>query len=217
MLRPAGRLVGRDLDEAEVALAALVEDLATRLRERRMFVRAFAFAQHMPFDPYMRDSSQWAGLEQLIRHSRDAVARTLLAQAIAKRATAILKALKRPELQQYADAMEYFVWLDAPETSGRVGDTARALLLTEDSRVLRYKEETAEARGWAEAYLLARDLGFVFAPPELAEFVFVAAELEVRSAFGVRIPSSMIFYAKQSEQRVEDLKRQLHDGRIFRG
>ena len=46
------------IDESRVAVGL---DIVDRLSQRRLFVRAFAFSQHMPEDPYRGDADQAAG------------------------------------------------------------------------------------------------------------------------------------------------------------
>ena len=44
-------LMGRSLAKSEAEKVAVAVDIATRLKDRRLFVRAFAFSQNMPLDP----------------------------------------------------------------------------------------------------------------------------------------------------------------------
>src|SRR5205814_1421508 len=72
-------------------------------------------------------------------------------------------------------------------------------------------EDTAEAPGWTNAYLLTRDLGYVFTTSELAPYLFLAAERVFREQYAIRTPNSMYGYAKQDDGRIEGLKRTLDE------
>lgn len=58
------------MDPTQRAATDAVAYLATRLRDRRLFSRAFAFAANMPGDDYHLDPAQKAGLQRLICDSR---------------------------------------------------------------------------------------------------------------------------------------------------
>lgn len=200
------RPTGRKGEHARIAL-----DIARRLRERRLFVRAFAFSRHMPLDPYTNDPQQAVGLDSLIRHATDPGRRGELVGRISVETVRILRILEKEELLDAipGESLSPYIWIDPPEATSRSGDIANAYLLGPNRELLPFKEETAEAPAWTDAYLLARDLGYVFTTADLSPFVFLATEKEVRTTYGVRMPQSMVAHTKQSKGMVEELRRQL--------
>jgi deoxynucleoside triphosphate triphosphohydrolase SAMHD1 len=211
------KLIRRNLANGDGDAVEVACDLALRLRERRLFVRSFAFSQHMPLDPYRGDERQRAGIDQLIRDASDSERRSELVEAIALNVTRILDILGEKELLRRfpIQRLFWYLWIDPPAAPSRGGDIDNAHLITQDGNILRFKEETAEARAWTDAYPLARDLGYIFSVEELSRFAYLAAEKEVRVRFGVKLPRSMLDYAKQSHGVLEPLRRRLKEGRFY--
>ena len=174
----------------------------------------------MPLDPYRADPDHYAGLEKLTRQSGNDFSQR--GELIGEIVEEMLKAIElvQPELaERYPDPKPY-LWLDplygAPETN----DSARAYLISDHSgpnKVIRFQDDYAETVRWGSAYMLTRDIGYVFAPQDLAKYVFVAAEKVLRREYQIRTPNTMQMYAKQSGGHLEELKRELNDGGFYDG
>jgi HD superfamily phosphohydrolase len=191
--------------------AEVATDLARRLRARDAFVRAYAFASNMPLDPYRADQDHVNGLRRLRRASVDPTRRAGLIDAIDEQLIDILGRLNRLELVSglpTGDAKPY-IWVDPPQPPSGAPVIASAYLLGQERRWIRFGEEAAETPSWTNAYLLTRDLGYVFTTTELAPFVFLAAERVAREKFGIHTPEDMYGYAKQTQDGVETLRRDL--------
>ena len=201
------QLAGRELTGEEETIAKVASDVARRLRERNLFVRSFAFSQHMPSDPYGADERQRAGLDRLIRASTDPQRRGELAGRIGRVMLQVLEILGKKDLvAQFGGVFASYLRIDPPEAASHGSEIYNAHLITPSGEVRRFREDIAETRAWTDAYLLARDLGFVFTCSELSPFVFLAAEWVVRTEFGVRIPRSMSAYAKQAQDVLEGIR-----------
>jgi hypothetical protein len=84
-----------------------------------------------------------------------------------------------------------------------------------DRTVHAYSEYFSPASNWTNAYLYTRDLGYLFAPEEIADLAHLAMERLLRVEFSVRTPRSMHSYAKRDVQRVEELRRRLADAGYY--
>jgi hypothetical protein len=210
------RLAGRALEgEDERRRADVGADIARRLHERRLFCRAYAFAQSMPIDPYRSDANHRNGLVLLTRAARRARSDGELVDQLALIVREILALL--PGMEAVADVVpgediRPYIWIDPPKAKTQSNETVRAYLLGDGPGgppVMPFRDEYAETPGWSNAYLLTRDTGYVFTIDEFALPVYLAMEKIAREQFGVRSPVSMLPYAKQSFDAVDAAKRAL--------
>jgi hypothetical protein len=81
--------------------------------------------------------------------------------------------------------------------------------VTSDGKLVRFREDSAESLAWSNAYVMTRDLGFVFAAGELAPAVYLACEAVFRQRFGIRTPPTAIDYAKVDSDTVEVIRSRL--------
>lgn len=186
-------------------------DIADRMRRRDLFVRAFAFAQSMPLDPYRLETSQRLGLERLLRDSGNPETRGRLVRAISAEVTVILESLEENDvLERYQQPdLTPYIWLDPPRPASEAGDISRAYLISDDGSLMKFRDDFAQTRGWADAYLLTRDTGYIFCPRELAPFVYIASEKFMREEYGIRVPATMMEYSKQDKGKIDRIKAKL--------
>lgn len=197
-------------------------DLAERMRERRLFVRAFAFSQKMPFDAYRKDPEQRAAIEGLIRDADEGGPRKEIVEQIAEQVQSMLRLL--PDREPLPSAMEAdlsaYIWIDPPvvkRKSEHDSDQNRAYLVDHGNELLQMAEVSAETRGWADAYINTRDVGYVFCPIEIAPYVHLATEAVLRVGRGITIPRQMHSYAKVVPSEVSDLRTQLQRSGYYEG
>lgn len=202
-------------DEAGKAIE-IATDLSDRLRTRRLFARAYAFAQNMPLDPFKLDRTHRSGLSRLIQDCRSAPRRLELEADVAAETRTVLQSLGATEtLDAFPDGnLVAYVRISPPQPPAQAGSSAFAYLLAGRS-VLKFREEAAEMPGWSNAYLLTRDIGYIFAPPELTPYVFLAAEKVFREKYAVRVPALMLDYARQDADRIDQLRQQLADASFY--
>ncbi len=215
------RFVGHPLDDPEEQRRAQVAiDIAQRLHNRRLFRRAYAFAQSMPQDPYRADDGHRNGLVHLTASTRRSVTRASIIDELANMVHVILDALgSRAALNAIpGDDIRPYIWVDPPKTKTQSNETVRAYLLgdgPDGPPAMPFRDEYAETPGWSNAYLLTRDTGYVFTLEELALPVYLATEKYVRMQFGVRSPGSMLPYAKQHADVVGAAKRTLAEAGFY--
>ncbi|MBI2916755.1 MAG: HD domain-containing protein [Chloroflexi bacterium] len=208
------RLAGRTLTEDENIRVAVAVDLAHRLKVRDLFVRCLAFAQNMPDDPYKGIPTQRLGMEALLRDVADSTRRQALVHNIAQQVREIVDTLgRRPSLEQFpVDRLDPYICISPPaELPTPDSNVGRAFLIASDGSILDFKIESAESKGWSDAYLLARDVGYVFAPLEIAEYVFLAVErvLATEPLYRVRMPRTMLAYTKLDSAALDEIRRSL--------
>lgn len=206
-------IVGEKTNSEDLNKVSIILDLSTRLRERRLFVRCIAFAKTMPNDAYSTTIVQIKGIEELLRVVTDSVHRIELANEIAKETESIIRTLHKEALLVGIPGgqLKPYVWISTPKPPSEGSDITRAYLIAGERHILPFKREAAETRGWADAYILTRDIGYAFAPAEFSAYVFLAAELLLRIKYGIHLPSLMMTYAKQDAEVIDDLKKALFD------
>lgn len=188
-----------DLNARNATLASPLPDdalesateILERLRDRNLFVRAFAFAQKMPFDAYSNDPAAREANEGFIRELSDQPEkREEFLSVLVSHVETIAEHLGRTDqLAALPGNLRDYIRVDPPTSSGRgsESDQSRAFLI-EDKRVFKVEKVRAENRGWADAYVNTKDVGFVFSPREIMDMVHIAAEVSARTMYEVRIP-----------------------------
>jgi deoxynucleoside triphosphate triphosphohydrolase SAMHD1 len=199
-------------DGEERRLAAeVVCELCRCLRERRLFVRAFAFAKNMPGDPYRSDPTQRVGAGNLLS-DLEPEKKEQFASQIAAEVLTILSKLSRLDvvISEFKDkTLASYIYIDPPQPPAHAGKIPHAFLIADDGRIGRFRETSTEMRSWADAYLFAKDIGYVFCPRSLKPYVFLAVEKILREKYELRTFPAMFDYVKQ-DKSIESTKRELH-------
>lgn len=206
---------GLPLDEEQLLHLNTAVDLAKRLRERRLLARGFAFSSKMPMDPYRNDAEQRVGVDALSRDAREPRRRAELAAVLLEVATDIARRTGHASpasVVPHGVAAPY-VWISPPvvsDGSGESNEIGHAWLIGQHGEeIRRAEEEYAETRGWSDAYVATRDLGLIFCPAEIAPAMYLAAEAVVRDRYQLRVPTTMLAFAKQSREVIEKMRSQL--------
>ncbi len=201
---------GTPLDNDLISASA---EILERLRDRELIVRSFAFAQTMPFDAYRDDSATRAANEEFIRKLSDGRGdRAAFLNEVAEQLRTIANLLGREDdLARLPGRLESYLRVDPPTSGGRGAETdqSRAYLIAEDGRPFKVEKVRAENRGWADAYINTKDVGYVFAPREVADMVHIAAEVVARQKYEVRIPTEMRAYSKLGGNGTDTIRRTL--------
>ena len=163
----------------------------------------------MPLDTWGHTEEQKLGLGRLSAAGDSPDDLSRFEARLAEKTLEVINLLKVSISPVIAVNLERVIRFDPPEASSKSRDIYNAHLITAEGEVVLFKEDTTEARGWSDAYPLARDLGYVFAPQEIGAYVYLAAELVAREEFGIRIPTSMLTFAKRSREEIDTLKIEL--------
>jgi HD superfamily phosphohydrolase len=211
--------LGLHLERKNAKHLRAAADLIGRIRTRDLFVRAYAFSHTMPQDPFRNDPVQKAGLEKLRRAlSASPEERKELLKSIAHAARRIIRlAGNLVPINCSPAAVRHYIALDPFATNTKTNEIARAYLVTGDGRLLRFRDDSAESSAWSNAYVMTRDLGFVFAAREYATVAFLACESVFRQRYGIRTPPSTLDYVKVDRGHVERIREQLDNHGFYEG
>lgn len=169
--------------------AATAEDLITRLGDRNLFVRAFAW-EHSPRAVGLSSvEDQTKALLDLKLRLSNRKAKGEIAKKIAE---STLRMIEISNSQNILDGLikkrlKNYIWINGPAVPNGRSLLGRALLITRDGAIRRFRDDYPDTEGWSDQYLVNRDVGYVFAPREIAPVVYLASELVFRSEFGLRM------------------------------
>lgn len=204
------------LDSTKCRLVDLAAETLQGIRERRLWVRAFQMQRRYLADPLEHDDGQKAGLisfREELEHPQ-------------KRGEFIKRLL--PEVQEILGVIGDGRTYDAARldlsimvhTLGQVpgsSQTGRAFLVPSTGKPMPFREYTVNRGGWADAYLTDQPAGYIFAPADIADAVYLAVEKLIRIRHGVRLPESSFEASKRDPMFIEQAKRKLSEAAYYRG
>lgn len=193
-------------------------DIADRLARRDLFVRAFAFSQHLPEDPYRGRSDHREAIEKMTRETNDPGGRKAFVDRVADITSKIAPLLEPTlNLDDYAGDLAAYIWVDPPASSipDTKPDTNHAYLIDHDGVARSVAQVNAQTRGWSDAYVNTRDMGYVFTVRELAPAVHIASEVAARLMYGARIHDQARVYSKQQSAQLAELRKRLAEGDFY--
>jgi HD superfamily phosphohydrolase len=193
--------------------APVAVDISRRIRDRNLFVRAFAFSKRMPDVPNTEDPDHKSSLSQLMADSRDSKKRLRLIKRIEAEATSMAALVDRRDAigALPEGRLAPYVWLSAPpDKDSSTSDVLRGYLVKPDGSVSRLEEEAPAIKGVSDAYLNSSEIGYVFCPDEFVDLVYLATEVALFEEYeGLVIPRSMGTLAHVDMKRVADLRKRL--------
>lgn len=210
--------IERELTAEDAPLVSVLQDISQRLRERRIYSRGFAFASVMTDDDYRHDENQVAGLQRFLSTVADPHRANGFMERVRELVIEIVSVVE-DQLPCSPLHLQHYIRLSPPKPAprGQSTDTGHAQLIEADGTITKVSDDAAETTPWTGAYVATRDLGHVFCPAQVSPHVFIATEATLLEQFGVRIPSSMLHYAKQDSGRVASLRADLDQRGWFNG
>ena len=186
-------------------------ELGRRLSDRELFVRAFAFSQHLPEDPYRGDDARRLALDSLFRQANKADTRQELVTEIAQMVREMCERTQRILDPTLASNISRFIWIDPPASQhpDTKPDPSRAYVIGSDGKAREVKTFNAEQRGWVDAYTNTHDIGYVFTVSEIADMVAVATQMVLFKRFRLQVPRTWSLHTKLSIDSLEQLQRTL--------
>ncbi len=194
-------------------------DVAQRLSRRHVFVRAFAFSQHLPEDPYRGQELHRLALDRLMRGAAKADTRRDLVNHIAELVGSMIGALGLELPSLVVDNVARYVWVDPP-SSGHPDakpDPSRAYVIGSDGRPREVRHVSAEQRGWVDAYTNTHDMGYVFTITELAVYVAIATRIAVFLRHDLRVPATWALHTKLDRLQVRRVEQALLEAGFYDG
>jgi len=208
------------VDTTDLDLEAAAE-LARRLRDRELSVRCFAFAQKMPFDNLsdsderrLANSTFTAAVSKLGGRNAFLEELTVRIEQIAAAAGRVddLRALPGKSITPYLQ-------IDPPSSDSGNQDSSEsyAYIVDDTNALIEVAKAQADTRGWVDAYVNTRDIGYVFGPRHIADLIHVASEIVMRHVHSVRVPPQMSSYSKMESKAVLELKNVLLEAGFYEG
>ena len=132
--RALREFAGRDLEDADAEAVGIVSDLSSRLRDRRLFSRGFAFASVMTNDDYRHDPHQTKGLQKFLSVC---VSKPEDFMTEIRRRIVEIASLTETELPCPPEWLSSYVLLSPPKTSSgqQKNDIGNAQLIDNSGRV----------------------------------------------------------------------------------
>lgn len=215
-LRDALELNIDALDEAKRQLLDLAAETLRSVRERRLWVRAFQIQRRYLADPLEQNDNQKAGLTSFREELEHPQKRGEFIKRLIPEIQEILSIIG--DSRGYdADRLDLSIMV---HTLGQVpgsSQTGRAFLVPGTGKPMPFREYTVNRAAWADAYLTDQPAGYIFAPAEIADAVYLAVEKIIRIRHGVRLPESAFEASKRDPTYIEQAKRKLSDAAYYRG
>ena len=202
-----------DIISPEAARAAeLAVDLLRRLRERDLFVRAFAFFAGQP----EKDEDIVSGVyDNIVKAIDDQSKRDNLRTLIVAQARSILLLLGGSEqdpLYRNADQLITLRRLQPPSQK----ELRHAWIFPNGGAPRTFEKMNIHKEAWSSSFVSASAKGYVFAPKELAQVALLATEAVLAGEFNVAVPDWMMEETKQSAASVSETKLTLRRRGFYR-
>jgi deoxynucleoside triphosphate triphosphohydrolase SAMHD1 len=199
--------VGERLD---VALSILDD-----IRMRRLAVKAFEIESRYAGDPLGEDKAQKDGLtdfREVIEHPEK---RAKFHEELVAEVERILAAKSSQRKYTHAE-LEAMISVHAVGALPGATEIGRAMLLPISANPLQFRDYTVNRGAWADSYMYSQPAGFVFAPPDIADSVYIAVERQLRTRYGVRLPTTAIEASKRNPKQIQDMKQALSQTQYYR-
>lgn len=198
-----------DLSEGKAEPLGVIADLCSRLRERRLFVRAFVFSMH--FAELDSDAGSHRGMGRFVDDVEGAGLEALL-KTIGAEIKTVAAALGEELPALHDQTLRSYLWLDPPTKRDHSEKVANAFLLKGNSPLIKYSEQSKEVPRWAQAYLAKKDVGFLFCIPEVQLFAFLAVEkILAAGKYRFRFPETSLAYLNINAEAASSARDRLHN------
>jgi HD superfamily phosphohydrolase len=205
------------VNDAPENVAAFVDDLLARLRDRNLYVNSLALLAKYPDDPWASDKPQERGLQDLEGDCANPQRAAELQKAIAEELDQLTTLLPDAVEGVPAGTLKMSMVISAkPKLSGGT-EIDRALILQGDRFVRGRDMDRMNQSAWVDAYHFGQPHSHVFAPKEASVATYVASERLIRARYGAVLPPSAIGLSKQDAIAVTELKRKLERAGWYSG
>ncbi|MBY5329230.1 HD domain-containing protein [Rhizobium leguminosarum] len=195
-------------EEQSNAVTTAVE-LLQRLRDRNLFVRAFAFSAHSPESQETPQETSTQATVELVKRLSDRAALEEFRQKIVAELRVIIELLEMQNALPAPDPSSLVVIRKKALPSQE--ELRRAYIFPSQGRPKTFGETGIHKDAWSSSFVSAAPKGYIFAPKELAAYVCVATEMVVAEEFGIAVPEWLMEEAKQSSQAIRPIKLQLRE------
>lgn len=195
----------------------VIEDICSRLRDRRLFVRAHVFGLYIEPDPPSGTHTPWRAAMNIFLLDIEKRQRQIIHQ-IAEKTRDILRRLDRSSIiSKMADPkLLSYIWVDLRPAQSHSQKIGNALLIKGHDRLIRYRQQAPEISKWADAYLSRKDIGYVFCAPELKLYVYLAFEMYLRETYRIKTPDDALDYLKHDGAKIQEAEQKLLAGGYYK-
>lgn len=188
------------------------EDISTRLRDRNLFVRAYAFGVTSGNNNESIEGNGSDRMDQLLRDVSGHDENEALVKDIAAETIEMARTIKDTKfIEEHGDSQVWHYIKVDPPRAGEISADASA----SRTFVIGQAETPFDGtiiigtQAWAEAYTNVRNLGYVFSPREIASLVSVASEAIIARRNGVEPHSGPSVGSKQDSASIQEIKTKL--------
>ncbi|MFL9840475.1 HD domain-containing protein [Sphingomonas sp. ST-64] len=202
----------QDVQDAERQRALEVAvDLLRRLRERELFVRAFAF---FPGQPNGEEDPISDKFDQIIKSIDNAAKAATLHANIIERTREILKACGEPEDSfRYRNADKLIVLRKLEPPSQK--ELRHAWIFPTGGEPKTFEKIGIHKEAWSSSFVSASAKGYVLAPKDLAKAALLATETVIAETYGIAVPEWMLEETKHSQDTLRKTKLELRTAGFY--
>jgi len=178
------------------------------VKMRRLSIKAFQMQRRYPADPLDGSPEQREGIITFLEDVEHPELGGLFKQKLLQEVRRAMEAIG-------ARTIPSEIALDNLITMRTLGKTpggsqiARAYLLPNSGKPIAFRDYLVNRSAWADSYMSDQPAGYIFAPPAIADIVYVAAERILRTTYAIRLPSSALDASKRSSEQINALKQAL--------
>lgn len=206
-----------DLDPTHKNQLHLAADTLKAIRERRLWVRAFQLQGRYLADPFEKTDDQKSGLTKFLEDMEHLQTRgNFIREKLIPEVQAILVVIgSRNSYDVSKLDASIMIHTMGPIPGG--AEIGRAFLIPASGEPMPFREYLVNRAAWADAYHLDQPSGYIFAPPDIADAVYLAVEKLIRLNYKVRLPPSALEASKRNAAHIDGLKRRLDVAAYYRG
>ncbi|GAA5665791.1 hypothetical protein Brsp07_04297 [Brucella sp. NBRC 14130] len=212
-LRSKLGLKGRGQDSSVDAAVNHCSEILKRLRERDLFVRAFAFSAHNPASFDGGEDATTKAMHDLVRILSDRTSVEELHKEIVDELINIALLLKLSFNRDFFEAMVVIRKKMLPSQE----ELRRAYIFPSQGKPKTFGETGIHKDAWSSSFVSAAPKGYIFAPREISSYVFIATEAVVAKKYQIAIPEWLMEEAKQTNDSIRKIKLKLREAGYYRG
>lgn len=209
------RLGLRDKGEDATIDAAVgnCTEILSRLRERNLFVRAFAFSAHNPSGSDGHEDATTKAMNELVRFLSDRTSLAALHNEIVAELVTVAKYLNLSFTEDFFRSMVVIRKKMLPSQE----ELRRAYIFPSQGKPKTFGETGIHKDAWSSSFVSAAPKGYIFTPREIAAYVFIATESVIAKKYSVAIPEWLMEEAKQTSDVIRQIKLTLRATGYYKG
>ncbi|WP_413711638.1 HD domain-containing protein [Rhizobium sp. Rhizsp82] len=197
---------------ADVAVSQSI-DILSRLRERNLFVRSFAFSPHNPSGIADVNSPAMDAMVDLVKRLNDRDASAHMHGRVVEETIAVCRYLGVNVSDDYVRSMIVIRKKMVPSQE----ELRRAYIFPSQGAPKTFGETGIHKDAWSSSFESAAPKGYIFSPREISPYVFVATEAVIAEEFGIAVPEWLMEEAKQSIGGIREVKLKLRELGYYKG